>query len=279
MIETYDIKKLGTEGAVVIPYPPDLLQAVADAMRLWQKFTALPADVKKGLPYSNGSDGVGYELKDGTGNKGDSKENLDVAVGGQDWLKENLSRIEDPVAREFVSSATSLVSVMKPTIMRFARDVEREFGIPGFADEVEASEAGFFVRFIHYFGDRKAGEETASAHVDQSGFTLHLSESAPGFETLSLGAQEWQGATFSGDATLIINSMQMQQRSEGKLTALCHRVVATEETAKSGRWSAVCFVQLQKTPKYDKSKCGRLQERKPGFNYGMPFAEFREMFM
>lgn len=276
-METYDIKKLKTEGSVTIPYPEDLRRVVAEAMCLWKGFTDLPNEVKSGLPYSNDSDGVGYERKDGVGKNADQKENFDVAVGGEEWLRENLSRIESPQAREFVTSATSLVSVMKPTILRFARDVEREYAIQGFADEVEESQAGFFVRFIHYYGDREVGQETASAHVDQSGFTLHLFESAPGFQVLT-PEKKWKDETFSGEATLIINSMQMQLRSEGKLKALCHRVVAKEETAKIGRWSAVCFVQFKNTPKYDKVKCGRLQEREPGFNYEMPIEQFRGMF-
>lgn len=192
--------------------------------------------------------------------------------------KENLGKIESPVAREFVTHVTSLVKVMKPTILQFARDVETKLGVEGFESEVELSEPGFFVRFIHYFGDREVGEETATAHVDQSGFTLHLFESAPGFQCLSYDGK-WIDVPISGGyQTVIINAMQMQLRSKGELKALCHRVVATPETAKKGRYSAVCFVQLRNTPKYDKDKGGRLQEKVPGFNYDMQIEEFREMF-
>jgi isopenicillin N synthase-like dioxygenase len=78
--------------------------------------------------------------------------------------------------------------------------------------------------------------------------------------------------------TVIIPDMQMQLRSNGELRALCHRVVATPETAKNGRYSAVCFVQFVRTKKYDKDKGGRLQEKEPGFNYKMPPGEFEMMF-
>ncbi|MEI8062019.1 MAG: 2OG-Fe(II) oxygenase family protein [bacterium] len=277
-MKPYDIKKLKTEGAVTIPYPADLREAVEKSIGLWKKFTALPTGVKKNLPYSNNADGVGYELKDGSGPKGDRKENFDIATGGEEWLKENLGKIESPVAREFVTHVTSLVKVMKPTILQFARDVEAEFGLEGFEKEVEESEPGFFVRFIHYFGDREVGEETATSHVDQSGFTLHLFESAPGFQCLSYDGK-WIDVPIScGDQTVLINSMQMQLRSKGELKALCHRVVATPETAREGRYSAVCFVQLKGTRKYDKTKSGRLQEKNPGFNYEMPIEEFAGMF-
>jgi isopenicillin N synthase-like dioxygenase len=108
--------------------------------------------------------------------------------------------------------------------------------------------------------------------------TLHLFESAPGFQALTLDSKQWIDVSFPPGETVVIPSTQMQLRSEGKLTALCHRVVATEETAHTGRFSAVCFVQFSKTPKYDKDKHGRLQEKDPGFNYGMPLEEFARLF-
>jgi hypothetical protein len=37
-------------------------------------------------------------------------------------------------------------------------------------------------------------------------------------------------------------------------------------------------VQLKKTPKYDKEKQGRLQEKVPGFNYAMRHQAFSELF-
>lgn len=274
----YDIKELKTKGMVKIAYPPILREAVEKSLGLWKRFTALSVEVKKSLPYSNNADGVGYELKDGSGPKGDRKENFDIAIGGEEWLRENLEKIKEPAARDFVSHVTALIKVMKPTIIGFAKDVEKEFGMDSFADEVDESEIGFYVRFIHYFGDREVGEETATSHVDQSGFTLHLFESAPGFQTLTYDGKWVDVPIKAGDQTVIINSMQMQLRSKGELKALCHRVVATPETAKDGRYSAVCFVQLQKTPKYDKGKGGRLQEKTPGFNYTMPIREFAGMF-
>ncbi len=82
----------------------------------------------------------------------------------------------------------------------------------------------------------------------------------------------------SGNETVIIPAMQMQLRSGGDLNALCHRVIATPETAVHGRYSAVCFVQFKNTPKYDKDRCGRLQEKVPGFNYEMSHQEFERLF-
>jgi isopenicillin N synthase-like dioxygenase len=271
------ITDLKTKGFVILSYPADLHLAVSKTIASWKKFCSLPTDVKKGLPYSNNSDGVGYEIKDGTGNKADRKENFDVTLAGAKWLETHIGNIKNPAALEFVQNATALVGILKPIVLDFARQSEAAFDLKDFVKEVEQGEDAFFVRFIHYFGDRKLGDETASAHADQSGFTLHLFESTPGLQCLTFD-HEWIDMPVSEGETVIIPSMQMQLRSNSELKALCHRVVATPETTEAGRYSAVCFVQLKKTPKYDKDTHGRLQEKKPGFNYELSPAEFAGLF-
>ncbi len=271
------ISELKIKGFVALAYPDSLRTAVDKTVEAWKKFCALPTEAKKGLPYSNNADGVGYELKDGVGNKADRKENFDVTIAGQEWLRKNIEGIQNPIALDFVQNATALVGVMKPIVLDFARQSEKAFGLEGFSDEVEGSEDAFFVRFIHYFGDREIGDETATAHTDQSGFTLHLFESAPGLQCLPYDG-EWIDMPVSSGETVIIPSMQMQLRSKGELKALCHRVIATPETSEAGRYSAVCFVQLKNTPKYDKDSHGRLQEKASGFNYGLSHEEFSKLF-
>lgn len=272
-----NIIDLKTKGFVALPYPKNLRTSVEETVEAWKKFCDLPTDTKKNLPYSNGGAGVGYELKEGKGPKGDKKENLDVTLGGKEWLETNAEKIGNKVALDFIEKSTQLVSVMKPLIVDFAKEAEKAFGIRDFAEEVENGEDAFFVRFIHYFGDRKPGEETASAHADQSGFTLHLYESHAGLQCFTK-EKIWIDMPVSKGETVIIPCMQLQLRSSGDLIATCHRVVANEETARNGRFSAVCFVQLKKTPKYDKDTHGRLQEKELGFNYSLPHDEFKKLF-
>ena len=163
-------------------------------------------------------------------------------------LETYIGKIKNPIARDFVQNATTLVGILKPIVLDFARQSEKIFDLRDFVKEVEQGEDVFFVRFIHYFGDRKLGEEIATAHTDQSGFSLHLFESAQGLQCLT-SQHRWINMPVSSSETVIIPSMQMQLRSKGKLKALCHRVIATPETLEVGRYSAVCFVQLKKTPK------------------------------
>lgn len=269
---------LKTRGFVSVDYPKYLRDSVERAVQSWKEFCLLPLEVKKSLPYSNKAAGIGYEFKFGEGPKGDRKENFDASPAGAVWLRQHASAISNPVALRFVEDAAMLARDVQTFGFLFAQDAERELGLKGFHQEVVDSADGFFVRFIHYFGDRAAGDETASAHADQSGFTLHLFESAPGLQCLTLDEKRWVPMPVSEGETVIIPAMQLQLRSKGLLTALAHRVVATEETAAEGRFSAVCFVQLKGTPKYDKDTHGRLQEKEPGFNYGMPINEFGKLF-
>ncbi len=265
------------QGFVGLAYPPQLRKEVEQVALSWKRFCDLPAEVKVQLPYSNSSDGVGYELKDGSGNKADRKENFDVTKAGFSWLQDHAEKISDSVVLDFVRNSTALVHDIKPLIVDFAQQVENEFQIPGLYNEVVNSVNSFFIRFIHYFGDREMSAETATAHVDQSGFTPHLFESDPGLECLGFDGK-WIPMPVSEGQTVIIPAMQMQLRSQGVLKALCHRVVANPKTAKEGRYSAVCFVQLGKTPKYDKAKWGRLQEMTPGWNYAVSPEEFQKYF-
>lgn len=169
-----------------------------------------------------------------------------------------------------------LINLIRETTLEFAQKCEQEYDLQGF--EAEVSRSVFFVRFIHYFGDRELGAETATAHVDQSAFTLHLYESDPGLQCLTYDNKKWIDMPVSEGETVIIPAMQLQLRSKGELRALAHRVIATESTKKTGRFSAVCFIQLKDTAKYDKDRFGRLQEKNPGFNYEMPITEFSKMF-
>lgn len=263
------ISNLKDRGFVSVEYPASLRKAVKETVEAWKEFCALPAEIKQSVGYVNG---VGYELKQEEGKTLDKKENFDVILGASQSLN-----ISNDVVEHFVLHAEHLVRLMKELVSDFAQEVEDEFTIDSFHQEVTSAEDRYFVRFIHYFGDRKAGDDIATPHADQSGFTLHLFESAPGLQALSYDGK-WIDMNVSDGETVIIPSMQMQLRSGGDIKALCHRVVATPESAEKGRYSAVCFVQLKDTVKYDKENQGRLQDKEPGFNYSMEYDEFQQLF-
>jgi len=278
IMNTFDIKELETEGRVYVPYPPELRIGVEEAVGAWKEFCALPEEMKVRFSYDPDAktSGNGYELKKGS--SFDLKENVHLRVNAQEMLLERARAVDDVVAPRFVEKALALNGLMGPLLRAFAEGVEREYGIPGFADDVMAKQPDWLIRFLHYFGDREPGEEIATPHTDKGGFTLHLYESAPGVERLTYD-KKWVEMPLPGGKTVIIPGMGLQNRSRCRLKATCHRVVATEETAQTGRFSAVCFLNFRNARYFDKSRFGAQQEWAPGAFYDMPFEEFDTFFI
>lgn len=268
---------MAKEFVVNVSYPSELRAGVEKAVESWKQFCAESEADRLRFPYnSNAGMGVGYELKKTEGANLDVKEDFHFTMGAKKWISETAESIGDEKIITFVNSAEGLVNLMEPLVLEFAQRIEKEFALEGFEDEVKASKDMWFVRFLHYFGGRKEGDEIATPHADKSGFTLHLYESDPGLEYLDFD-KKWQEMPVSSGETAIIPGMRLQYRSENRLKAIYHRVVATEETAARGRFSVVCFIHLKRTPQYNKQKAGRLQEFQPGFNYDMPFEEFSKL--
>lgn len=267
-------------------YMRDIVQQVAKA---WDDFCALPREIRKQFPYNSDSMGSGYELKETVGENLDQKANFDVSLGHASWLRETARTIGNEVITSFVEGALSVLENLRPVILDFAETVENEACVEGLLQEVRDGHDLWFLRFIDYPAGKKSGEVMATPHVDQSGFTLHLFESVEGLQrydqeppTPYTPEKTYQrGWGFVGGRrgiTMISVNMQLQLRSQGRLKALCHRVITTNNAPEKGRRSAVCFVGFKNTPKYDKKRHGRLQEFPVGFNYDMPIEQFADLF-
>lgn len=273
------IEGFKTNGLYRLKYPTDLRASVIKALESWKKFVALPNSITDQFPYSAG---VGYEHQKGTGPTDDRKQDFHFTFDGASLLSGMADGCSDEklrsISHELIDAAGGLVEHLTPSVSSFAQDVETHFGLGGFKDELLASKGTWFVRFLYYPGNRKVGEATAVPHIDKSGITFHIFESAPGLQGLGYTDKKWFDTPVSDTETVIFPGYQLQYISEGKINALCHRVVANEETAQTGRYSMVVFFSLKNHPKYDKNSRGRLQDQEPGFNYGMPFEEVKEQF-
>jgi isopenicillin N synthase-like dioxygenase len=257
----------------VVEYPEDLRRRVASTAEIWQAFCALPPQVKLGVAPYDKKAGSGYELKDGSGRNGDRKENFD--------FKSNFRgvRASDPQeAAALITSVAQLLEEVQPLVLHCGRVLETSFGIPGLVEELQCGDSTFFIRLLHYPGERLDGEELAVPHIDKGVFTPHLFQTAPGLQILDQNTRQWIDTPIDEQCTVVFPGAQMQYRTDGNMKAACHRVMATTDTAVSGRYSAVCFVDLGRTPAYDKDKHGRMQEFPVGFNYDMPWDEFRGLF-
>ena len=273
-----DVNDLGRKGICTVPYPQGVRPIIEAVMRQWKNFCSLPKEEKKKFAYdSREGMGVGYELKETPGTTLDLKEDLHFTVESRKWLWNEAAKFGDPDVHNLITWLDELRERIAPMVLEFARVIGEVYDMPHFMEDVEANSQQWFIRLLHYFPGATPGEEIAKAHADKSGFTLHLYESDPGFQYLDR-KKAWQDVVFSPEETVILPGMRGQYRSQGVLKATYHRVVATPETAREGRFSAVVFLHPACTPQYDKAGAGRLQEMKPGFNYEMPFGEFARFF-
>jgi len=275
-----NVENLETEGKVYLPYPRALREAMGDAMARWEAFCALPLETKLSLGYTpdESQSGNGYECKTERGETLDLKENLHFRLSWYETGCQKARATGSTAAVELIESLQVLPGLIKPSLLEFAREVERTFNIREFADDVEASVPNLIIRLLHYFGDVSPDEVIAKPHIDKGGFTLHLWESAGGVEQLSLDKKTWLPIPVSHEEALLFPSSGLQYLLRNKVKALCHRVVATPESARDGRYSSVGFVDFRGNASYNKSKYGRLQDRPAGFNYDMPWDEFRKLF-
>ncbi len=271
-------KAFERDGYVTIPYPAGLRKSVACLANTWKEWCSLDLETKRGFPYANGT---GYEYQDTPGATRDIKEIFHYTGETRGRLLEDARtaarRTGSATALDLIAHSEAVLEDLFPEILAYNRKMEKEFGIGGLTEEVEASKGSVFIRAIHYFGGRSEGDVIAAHHVDKSGQTEHLYEDIAGVERLDQ-KRRWQSMPTHTGGMVAFPSMQMQLRSGGSMKALCHRVIANEDSAERGRYAIVAFTKLAKTPAYDKKAAGRLQDLPAGFNYDMPFDEFSKLF-
>lgn len=271
------INELRDLGLVNVDYPSSLRESVENAVASWKNFCQLPRDEKCAFNFleDNHGDGAGYELKEEKGSKKDLKENFHVTL----FQYPRLAEIANNRTFSFLNDAKTLLDHIEPLVLQFAQNVETEFGVVGLVEEVMLSKPYWILRYLHYFGDQQEGAEIASPHADKGGFTLHLYESDEGLEYYCIKERTWKPMPVYETQTVIIPAIQLQYMSQCKLKGLYHRVVATEKTARDGRFSMVCFIPFQNTPMYNKKGHGSVQIHDTGFNYSLTHEEFAKLFI
>jgi isopenicillin N synthase-like dioxygenase len=262
-------------GFAVVPHSWHVAHMVSAMMEAWKEFCSLPIGIKTSFSFTGDTGGSGYEYKDEPGPTKDLKENFHFSVRELDRVNRISRRAR--VDGRFVNAASSILSAIRSPISEFTRQVEREFDLPGFRDEVNESWDRWTLRLLHYPPSGEVGKVLASPHVDKLGWTMYLKETTPGVQYYNpLG--EWVDMPVLTGETIITSNMQTQYKTGGQLKAVCHRVVSNEDSARDGRYSIVCFADFLKTPQYDKERCGRLQDMPLGFNRNMSFEEFAGLF-
>lgn len=263
-----------------ILYPSELRDRVLCAVPAWKNFCQLPTKRKREFIYVDDQmyDGSGYELKEKKGSTLDLKENFHITLRDVDRLASDAFSGGIHGGSEFIWEADGLINATAFGIGDFLDHLEGALSLRGLKQGVMDAKDRWVFRYLHYFGGCGIGDQIAASHSDRSGITLHLFESGPGLEYLDFGKQ-WRPMPVQDGCTAIIPGMQLQFASENKVKALCHRVLATEESYVSGRYSVVCFIPIPNTKIVNKNAVGRLQDFPAGFNYDMAFTEFQTLFV
>jgi isopenicillin N synthase-like dioxygenase len=263
MEKRYDLQ---TDGVEMATYTNDVRQAVNEVAQNWRAFCELPDDYKHLFATSDTQRGTGYEAKDGSGPRGDKKENFDYSVRGDEFAA--------PVQNHFGGVALRFIESLKHLngeLQGMATDFGAQAELP--TDTIE-----IFTRCLRYPSGKQPGEIIAEPHTDHSGYTFHLYESTSGCERLDFTGN-WLSLPVATGETAAFGGMQGQLASNGTIKAMCHRVIANAVSANEGRFVIVAFVSLSKVPAYNKKKFGRLQEMDPGFNYDMRPGDFKKLFV
>jgi len=260
-------------------YPHFLRTNVDTIMKSWRDFCNRDLKIKKRFEFQEiaGVGDGGYEFRNSSGI--DLKETFHM-------VRSEMERLHLYAAGDitFGNGIGFLVQNKKfeeasfPFIKDFAHVAAREFSLPDtFVSRTLKNRDKWTFRFLHYLPGTENGV-IGLPHCDKGCFTLHWHESTPGLEYLGEDGM-WRPMNFDSNTTVIIPGMQMQYISEGRVKALCHRVVSNEVSRINGRYSSVCFVDMADTPLYNKKNFGGMQSFSPGFNYEMPYEEFAKFFV
>lgn len=266
---------LTSDGVVHRPYSNDLRAKVKHAAKAWKEFVSLPDEEKRRYSADETLFSAGYERKFGERDSDDKKENFDFSQVSLD----KLSQLDDvpQSAKQFFNAAEALASLLGSEIEDYGHEIADATGVEAMTSIATRSRNNYFLRFLHY-PPITEGSTVGEPHTDHSGLTFHLYESTEGCRALSPREKIWRPLPVSETEIIAFGGMQLQLATQGKVTALCHDIVANSTTALDGRFAIVCFTRLEGVPNYDKTRHGRLQEREPGFNYGLSHQEFSQLF-
>lgn len=268
-----DVTSLQSLGYVPVGYPPTVRKQVLTAMGSWKNFCELSVNEKRMFSGGNRMEDKGYMFRNEIGPRADHKELFHVSRRELSEFQRRAALSGNGNAPLFIDAVDTLINGIDPLIRTFAQQVEKTYGLRGFADDVMNSKDNWIFRYLHYFG----GDTLAHPHADRGGFTLHLFESDEGGECLDFN-HHWRAWPVNGERTIIFPGMGLQYRSESVLKALWHRVQPNEQTVYQGRYAMVAFIDFKRGYRYNDARM-RVQDFEPGFNYGLRHEEFKELFV
>lgn len=161
------VDDLLSRGFVTLTYPPLVRARMAEAMRSWKGFCALPIEEKRKLMGGSRTRDFGYMKREDTGVKADPKELFHVIKRKLPELREKADTVVDRRATAFIYAVDALIEAASPLVQAFAQAVERTYSLRGFEAEVMNAQHNWTFRFAHYLPGLQP--VFANAHADRGG--------------------------------------------------------------------------------------------------------------
>lgn len=263
-------------------YPLKISSQLAKEIRLgvrsWKRFCQKPISDKIRFKYNENHHGdTGYEIKIPNQNSklSDYKENFHLNLDDYSRLS-----IVDKNKNKFIENIPKIIDLLEPIALNHASYIEKRTncqGIYSLQNEVIMSKPYWIIRYLHYHKPNQ-DQTLAKAHIDKDGFTIHLYESEPGLEILTLDRVWTPISNLESTRPInnyIMNGAQMQLATNCNQKAIAHRVV--NRTGRS-RFAMVCFIPFFGCKRYNKTKYGSMQSHEPGFNYDLSPEKYGDYF-
>jgi hypothetical protein len=250
---------------------------------MWKRVVALPIPVLEDFGYEPDlkRSGVGIEVK----LRGTSFDHKLVMHTTLDSILQQLKvaqRIDTSGALEsFLLAARDILLLVYEPARGYAELLEKTYELPGFTEQVLAEKRTWMLRYLYYPpGSVRPPGDLAKAHADKGGFTFDLLNGDGRFEYLAqTNPLEWKKLKARNHMLPVVAGVGLQELTGSRITAVAHRVVATDESYRHGRYAAVCFIDFLKRRHFNKALYGSQQEQPLGWNYEYSPEKFASYFI
>lgn len=250
---------------------------------MWKRVVALPIHVLEDFGYEPDQkrSGVGVEVKL-RGTSCDHKIDMHVTLDSIPRQIKVAQRIDTSgVFESFLLAARDLLLFVQHAVRSYARELEKTYNLTGFTEQVLAEKTTWMLRYLYYPpGSVPASGDLAKAHLDKGGFTLDLLNGHGRFEYLAWAdPPQWKALKARNHMVPVIAGVGLQELTGSRITAVAHRVIATEASYEHGRYAAVCFVDFLDRRHFNKALYGSQQEQPLGWNYLYSSEKFASYFI
>jgi hypothetical protein len=249
-------------------------------MRLWKRFLAFPDSTKHKLSRGDRQSDFGYNFRSGSGAHRDVKSVLHYNRSTEPALLRMAATIPDPTAIQLIYTAKFLLNNLQPYIEMYAQAIEEAYDVLGFSNEMRANSDKWVIRFLYYLPGAltlvRPHNVIAHPHTDRGSITSHLLETTSGGELYTFG-RFWRPWPVTETETIFFSGVSMQRRSQGRIRAICHRVVVPPAVYRAGRHAMVLFADARSSVHFDPRYSQ--QHFPPGKFYGTDAWELEQYYV